>query len=90
MSEKQALCDLYVSLKEQIREIEEVVLRQTEVIFAQCRAILTTKNRLDRLIAAYLKLEGVVDKLVVDENKKYDEKMDEVTDIIVSKQKYKM
>jgi len=87
MSKTETLYALYLSLKEEIREIEETVVKQTEVIFAQTRAILTLKSRLDRLITAYCML---LEKLSADRKKECDKKVEEVIDIITSGQKYKM
>lgn len=89
MSEIKALYLLYLSLKEEMIEIEKILARQTEVIFAQTRAILISKSRLDALIAEYHKILGVASSNL-DQDKKYDERVEEVIDIITSKQKYKM
>jgi hypothetical protein len=87
MSEIQILFDLYLSLIKELREVEEVVVKQTEVMFAQSRAIFRTKSRLDDLIEAYHKL---LEKLSVGQNKEFDKKVEEVIDIVTSRQKYKM
>ena len=80
---------LYLSLKEEMIEIEEILARNTEVIFAQTRAILISKSRLDALIAEYHKILGVASSNL-DQDKKFEKKLEEVADIVISKQKYKM
>jgi len=85
--EIKTLYALYLSLREEIKEIEETMVGLTEMIFAQTRAILISKSRVDRLIAAYCKL---LEKLSADRKKECDKKVEEVIDIITSRQKYKM
>lgn len=90
MSEIQALRELYLLLEERVKDIERLVIKEADVMFAQSRAIIELRRRLDGLVTAYHKIQKVVNGLAVDYNKKYDDKLDEVTDIIVGKQKYKM
>lgn len=89
MSDMKALYELYLSLREEIREIEEALVKHTNVLFAQTRAILIAKDKVNMLIAEYHKILGTSSPDVIP-NKEYDRRLEEVTDIIVSKQKYKM
>jgi len=89
MSETKVLYLLYLSLKEEMIEIEKILARQTEVIFAQTRAILISKSRLDALIAEYHKILGVASSNL-DQDKEYERRLEEATDVVISKQKYKM
>lgn len=90
MSEIQALRELYLLLEKRVKDIERLVIKQAEIAVLQSRTIIGQGKRLDGLVGAYHRIQKVVNELAVDHNKKYDDKVDEVTDIIVSRQKYKM
>ena len=80
-------------LKKRIAGLEKLMLIQAELVTMQHQFILKQEERLDRLVATYRKIQKVadaLDALAVGHNKKYDERVDEVIDIIISKQKYKM
>lgn len=91
------LLHILTVMERRITDVEELVLKQAGLMITQSRVIMEQKEklgefgkRLDGLVTAYCKIQRMINVLVVDHNKKYDDKLDEVTDIVVSKQKYKM
>lgn len=86
------LLHILTVMEKRMIDVEDLVLKQARLTIAQSQVIVEQKRKLDELITAYHKIQKMVNILIADHNrdKRYDEKMDEVTDIVISKQKYKM
>lgn len=91
------LLHILTVMEKRMIDVEDLVLKQAGLTIAQSQVIVEQKEklgelekRLDGLVTAYCKIQKMINMLIVDHNKKYDDKLDEVTDIVVSKQKYKM
>lgn len=91
------LLHILTVMEKRMIDVEDLVLKQARLTIAQSQVIVEQREklgelekRLDGLVTAYCKIQKMINMLIVDHNKKYDDKLDEVTDIVVSKQKYKM
>lgn len=73
-----------------IRDLQESVILQFGLLNAQSRAIVQHTEQLRKVIGSLCKMQKTINVLITNHNKKYDEKLDEMTDIVIDKQKFKM
>jgi len=72
--------------------MEQLLLQQAQLMTVQSNTIIKQRERLDEFVIEYRKIRETMNVLIADYNrdKEYDKRLDEVTDLVISKQKYKM